>query len=248
MSDVLTQLAREILMVDENNQSMIPEYDRIIREGLKDQLPDKCKKRDVIIIGAGIAGMLTGKILKDAGYNITILEANDERVGGRVKTIHPEKGKHPFKNPNQYAEAGAMRIPDSSVHPLVNTLMEVLDLDRLKQVFYNVDVSKGNDKEQTYRTWLKTNGVQARKVQYNERDLGDSLTMGFPIPKKFQDFTASQLLDMALEEPKSWVSKDLPIQEQVDGWVRVIETYGDYNMSSYLREFFNSQGVENARV
>lgn len=42
-------------------------------------------KADVIIVGAGIAGLTTAKILKKAGKKIILIEAADE-VGGRVRT------------------------------------------------------------------------------------------------------------------------------------------------------------------
>ncbi len=42
-------------------------------------------KTDVIIIGAGIAGLTAAKVLKAAGKSVRILEASDQ-VGGRVRT------------------------------------------------------------------------------------------------------------------------------------------------------------------
>ncbi len=42
-------------------------------------------KTDVIIIGAGLAGLTAAKVLKAAGKSIKILEASDQ-VGGRVRT------------------------------------------------------------------------------------------------------------------------------------------------------------------
>lgn len=46
---------------------------------------------DVIIIGAGFAGLAAAKALKDAGVDFLILEARD-RIGGRVHTYEIEKG------------------------------------------------------------------------------------------------------------------------------------------------------------
>ncbi|TCD01565.1 FAD-dependent oxidoreductase [Pedobacter psychroterrae] len=43
------------------------------------------KDADVIIIGAGLAGLTAAKVLKTAGKSIKILEASD-KVGGRIKT------------------------------------------------------------------------------------------------------------------------------------------------------------------
>jgi phytoene dehydrogenase-like protein len=43
------------------------------------------KNADVIIIGAGIAGLTAAKVLKAAGKTIKILEGSDT-IGGRIKT------------------------------------------------------------------------------------------------------------------------------------------------------------------
>ena len=58
----------------------------------------------VVIIGAGLAGLVAGYELKRAGHDVTILEARN-RVGGRVLTL-----RTPFSD-GHFAEAGAARIP-----------------------------------------------------------------------------------------------------------------------------------------
>ena len=62
--------------------------------------------KEVIIIGAGLSGLVAGYELSTLGHNVTILEARD-RVGGRVFTI-----RDPFLD-GQYVEAGAARIRPS---------------------------------------------------------------------------------------------------------------------------------------
>ena len=74
----------------------------IIRNGLRKSRAPK----NVIIIGAGLAGLVSGSLLKDAGHNVTIIEANN-RVGGRVYTL-----RAPFTD-GLYLDVGAMRIPES---------------------------------------------------------------------------------------------------------------------------------------
>ena len=43
------------------------------------------EKSDVIVVGAGFSGLNAAIMLKDAGYNVTVLEASD-RIGGRAFT------------------------------------------------------------------------------------------------------------------------------------------------------------------
>lgn len=57
---------------------------------------------NVIIIGAGIAGLCAAYELEQKGYNVTILEAQENHIGGRIRT---------FRKGNNYCEFGAMRIP-----------------------------------------------------------------------------------------------------------------------------------------
>ena len=72
----------------------------------------------VAIIGAGLAGMSAAIELRKAGYDVTILEAND-RVGGRVFTVRRgdciryADGREQVCrfDEGQYFNAGAARIP-----------------------------------------------------------------------------------------------------------------------------------------
>src|SRR5215203_2819327 len=43
---------------------------------------------DVVVIGAGAAGLMAARELRDAGRRVLVLEARD-RIGGRVHTIRP---------------------------------------------------------------------------------------------------------------------------------------------------------------
>ncbi|GGE09000.1 hypothetical protein GCM10011571_07930 [Marinithermofilum abyssi] len=95
----------------------------IIRNGLEKGV----QPRTILVAGAGIAGLVTASLLKEAGHRVILLEAA-ERVGGRVRTI-----RSPFSD-GHYLDAGAMRIPCNHyltweyirkfrlpVHPFINS-------------------------------------------------------------------------------------------------------------------------------
>src|SRR6266852_2515098 len=73
----------------------------------------------VLILGAGLAGMVAGYELSQLGHNVAILEAR-MRPGGRVHTL-----REPFSD-GLYAEAGAARIPDN--HDLTLKYVKLFDL------------------------------------------------------------------------------------------------------------------------
>ena len=76
--------------------------------------------KKIVILGAGVAGLAAGLELVEAGYDVTILEAQ-LRPGGRVFTI-----RAPFSD-GQHAEAGAGRIP--STHHLTLDYVKRFNLE-----------------------------------------------------------------------------------------------------------------------
>ena len=110
--------------------------------------PQSGRGRSVVILGAGIAGLVAAYELKRAGYHVTVLEAR-ERVGGRVWTI---RGSEPIRHigrPDQragfddglYFNAGAARIPSS--HRLILDYARRLGIKM--ETFVNVNRSAGWD-------------------------------------------------------------------------------------------------------
>jgi monoamine oxidase len=88
----------------------------IVRSGLQ---PRVNQPKKVVVVGAGMAGLVAAYALQRAGHDVTILEAQ-ERVGGRILTV-----REPFSN-GLYAEAGAMRLP--ATHVLTQTYIEKFGL------------------------------------------------------------------------------------------------------------------------
>lgn len=116
----------------------------IIRNGL----PKTTSPRQIVIVGAGMAGLVSASLLKEAGHQVTILEGSD-RVGGRVFTL-----RSPFHD-GGYIEAGAMRIP--STHLLT---LEYISKFRLPlNEFINT----------TPNDLFYVNGVKARRWMYEKK-------------------------------------------------------------------------------
>ncbi len=74
----------------------------VLRGGLP-RVAEGAAPRHVVIVGAGIAGLTAGMLLKEAGHKVTMLEARN-RLGGRIYTYRGFAGK-------MYGEFGAMRFP-----------------------------------------------------------------------------------------------------------------------------------------
>ncbi len=81
--------------------------------------------KKVLILGAGMAGLVAAYELSKSGHDVTVLEART-RPGGRVHTLH-----EPFSD-GLFAEAGAARIPDN--HDL--TLKYVREFQLPLEPFY----------------------------------------------------------------------------------------------------------------
>ncbi|MDQ3140510.1 MAG: FAD-dependent oxidoreductase [Pseudomonadota bacterium] len=116
--------------------------------GTPDLPPGSGAGRSVVILGAGIAGLVAAYELGRAGYKVTVLEARD-RVGGRVWTIRGGETIRQMGRPDQRAEfddglyfnAGAARIPTHH-HAILDYARK---LNVPMEVMVNVNRSTGMD-------------------------------------------------------------------------------------------------------
>ncbi|HEX9964622.1 MAG TPA: FAD-dependent oxidoreductase [Allosphingosinicella sp.] len=82
--------------------------------------PAPGKGRSVVVLGAGIAGLVAAYELRRAGWDVTVIEASG-RIGGRVWTVRGGERIEQMGRPDQvcgfskglYFNAGAARIPSS---------------------------------------------------------------------------------------------------------------------------------------
>lgn len=63
---------------------LLPKYPNDMLSIIKNGLPNiKKRKKNVLIAGAGMAGLVSASLLKQAGHTVTVLEGNN-RIGGRI--------------------------------------------------------------------------------------------------------------------------------------------------------------------
>ncbi|MFG6148801.1 flavin monoamine oxidase family protein [Halobacillus sp. B23F22_1] len=159
----------------------------------------------VIVVGAGVAGLVAASLLKRAGHRVTILEGNN-RVGGRVYTI-----REPFTIGN-YLEAGAMRFPDT--HKLT-----LAYINKFKLPFHRFNNTNEND-------YLFVNGKVLPTALYEENpDL-----LGFPLPEEEQGKTAEELFT---ESVQPFI--DLYNSQDEEGKKLLIEKFNKYSFEDFLR-------------
>jgi monoamine oxidase len=170
---------------EEALDKIITEYRHVIQQGL----PRPARLQDVIIVGAGMAGLTAAYLLRNAGHRVRILEASDD-VGGRIHTFRCFSG-------DLYAEAGAMRIP--SQHELVSAFADLFKLPR--EPFFNVDIDFATrgapDPVVRNNEYLFVNGVKIRRSAYTAGQLN------FPLPAGESGQTSQQMLNAALA-PACW--------------------------------------------
>ncbi|HVO89757.1 MAG TPA: FAD-dependent oxidoreductase [Casimicrobiaceae bacterium] len=91
------------------------------------QTPNPGRSLHVVIVGAGLAGLVCAYELEKRGHRVTILEADARHVGGRVRTLRFDNGL--------YGEAGAMRIPTR--HDITRAYVREFGLPLRKFVYGN---------------------------------------------------------------------------------------------------------------
>ncbi|MGI8316532.1 flavin monoamine oxidase family protein [Halobacillus mangrovi] len=172
----------------------------IIRNGL----PKKLLPKKVLIIGAGMAGLVSASLLKEAGHQVTVLEGND-RIGGRVYTV-----RHPFTLGN-YLDVGAMRIPDN--HKLV------LEYIRRFQLPLNPFINSSPV------DLIFVNHVLTTRKSYEESpDI-----LNFPVNEDEKGKTATELFLEATQPFLELYSTSSPEEQE-----RLIKEYSNYSMGEFL--------------
>ena len=128
---------------------------KVIDKGLKKTISPK----QIIVVGAGMAGLVSASLLKAAGHDVKIFEANN-RVGGRIETVRME-------DTGLYLDVGAMRIPYS--HTLTMAYIRKFRLQVRPFINRNeTDIIYVNGRKTTLKQYEKDPSILRYPVEMNE--------------------------------------------------------------------------------
>ena len=179
----------------------------------------KSPAKKVLILGAGMAGLVAAYELSQLGHDVTVLEART-RPGGRVHTL-----REPFSD-GLFAEAGAARIPDN--HDL--TLKYVKTFALLLEPFYPsrlnaIRFDRGNREEvpiegftdaMTHNyggelgggpeRWQKIKGGTDLLPRAFANHLGSKIIYGAPVLRIEQDASAARVVFLKAGAPHTFTA------------------------------------------
>ncbi|MCY9510665.1 flavin monoamine oxidase family protein [Paenibacillus larvae] len=193
-----------------NSQLSVKQMLTIIRNGLR---PSQYPKH-IIVIGAGLAGLVAASLLKNSGNKVIILEAND-RIGGRAYTIRS------LFNDKLYFNVGPMRIPDT--HDLTLEYLEKFKLPT--NLFIN----------QTSKDIICANGIKTRFEKF-ERDPN---ILKYPVAPNEEGKTAEKLMNRALQPIINFIKQD-----PKRNWDIVESKYSKHSFWLFLKSYFSDSAID----
>ncbi|MGB1252501.1 MAG: flavin monoamine oxidase family protein [Candidatus Promineifilaceae bacterium] len=194
----------------------------------------------IIVVGAGMAGLAAARLLHDAGLNVTILEGR-ERIGGRVWTSREWE--------DAPVDMGGSWIHGAKGNPLT-ALADELGVQRLATDYENIILYSHDGDLQPDRVWKKINAYVEMAVQAageigrNQDDLSieAALRQTFDINTQSQDerrafnFAVNNYIEQEYAADISDLSAKHYDEGKAFGGHDVIFPQGYGQLSDYLAE------------
>ncbi|KAL8733966.1 MAG: hypothetical protein Q9166_001727 [cf. Caloplaca sp. 2 TL-2023] len=199
----------DVLVIRESSQNVQRHY-----QALSLPVGSDLETMHVGIVGGGISGLYSALVLRREGHSATIFESSN-RVGGRIYTHHFKDERR--KN-DAFFEAGAMRIPRSSLHNQVYDMIRYLNSksvpeDRVELIPYIL----GHENNMTF--------VQDRKTEVEDTTWPEA----FQLPPEFHGKSARTLL---LEVVGPWLEL---LRKDFDAGFQEVLRYDELSFRMYLR-------------
>lgn len=174
------------------------------------------------IVGGGISGLYAALLLKAAGASVQVFEEDPQRLGGRVFTYRFDPA------PNQYFEAGAMRLPEIPEQQPVFDLIEHLNgivpaehaIETIPYVLFD------DEGDLVYVNARRGPGERPMSVAYAAAHPDE---LGFPAAATGGK-SAAALLDDVIGPLLAELQKDFE-----KGFAEIVK-YDDYSFRSYLSQ------------
>lgn len=187
--------------------------------------PGEFKNIKVGIIGGGVAGLSSAFELRKLGFDITVFEALEDRIGGRIFTYYFDKKK------DLYGELGAMRIPvthESSWH--------YINLFNLNTRPYIQDNENG---------FLYLNNVRVRN-DAEGKNVMEKIYPKYNLRKWERNTPWTELIDYALETPLLNMSPEVRTQLlKVHPKYSYLINYWDYHN---IRQVMEMSGLSQSAI
>jgi monoamine oxidase len=147
-------------------------------------------RTDVVVAGAGMAGLACALDLRDAGLDVVVLEAG-HRPGGRVRTVTFDDGR--------WVETGGEWIDNA--HANVHELLARYGLQTVGDAppWWEREAGMVHDQEGLHaaEAWLASDGVRADLARYDR--LLDGFASGIVDPARPEDHPDAKAIDARSE-------------------------------------------------